>query len=251
MGPLGLDYSTTWGRSYRARIFRRVFLQYVLRPYFLAISSLEVEGVDQLHDGPYVFVPNHTSHLDTPLLLSALTPRLRSRTVVAAAMDTFYNSRLMAFQATLLFNGIPIDRHKLNRRSAQLALDLVEDGWNLLIYAEGGRTPTGDLQEFKGGAAYVAERTRAMVVPVYIHDAGLLRGPKYAKAPKFVNAAYNARHKVKVVFGEPLRCGEDESIRKFGQRIEEAVASLGRRVSGDPTYGVRKTESADEGDPTD
>jgi 1-acyl-sn-glycerol-3-phosphate acyltransferase len=154
-------------------------------------------------------------------------------------MDTFYMSRSSAFRTTLVFNGIPIDRHKVNRRSAQLALELIEDGWNLLIYAEGGRTPDGNLQEFKGGAAYLAERSGLPVVPVYIHEAGLLRGPRYAKAPKFVEAVNRRRHPVKIVFGAPLRCGDDENIRRFGVRIEEAVAEIGRAVSGDDSYGVR------------
>jgi 1-acyl-sn-glycerol-3-phosphate acyltransferase len=204
------------------------------------MSSLTVDGVDHLDGrGPYIFVANHNSHLDTPVLLSALPPRIRRRTIVAAAMDNFFMQTFKAFRTVLVFNAIPIDRHKINRRSSQLALELVEDHWNLLLYPEGGRSSDGNLQEFKGGAAYLAERSQAAVVPVYIHEVGFLRGPKYAKAPQYTRGRAQRRHPVTVTFGEPLRAEDGENIRRFAARIEEAVAGLGRRVSGDPQYGLR------------
>jgi len=245
MANLGLDYSTKWGRGYAARFVRNLLHTFYVKPYIRFISSLDVRGVENIaNHGPYVFVANHTSNLDTPLFLSALPVPLRRRTVVAGAMDTFFMDARTAFRTVLLFNAIPIDRHKVNRRSAQQALEVVQDHWNLLIYPEGGRSPDGNLQEFKGGAAYLAERANATVIPTYIHDAGYLQGPKYAKAPKFVEPNSRRRHKVIVAFGAPLHSETGENIRRFGARIEDAVIQLGREVSGDPTYGVtRPSES--------
>ncbi len=111
-------------------------------------------------------------------------------------MDNFFMDRYTAFKTVLVFNAIPIDRHKVNRRSSQLALELVEDGWHLVIYPEGGRTPDGQMQEFKGGAAYLAERAGCPVIPVFIVGAGELKGPRYAKAPQYVNAPSQRRHHV-------------------------------------------------------
>jgi len=240
MAQLGLDFPTSWGRNYSTRIVRNVIQGYFLKPLMKHMSSLEVRGTENLDaKPPLIFVANHISHLDTPLIIAALPNKHRKRLVVAAAMDNFFMKRLKAIQTVIVFNGIPIDRHKLNRRSSQLALELVEDHWNLLIFPEGGRSPDGDLQEFKGGAAYLAERSGATVIPTYIHDAGYLRGPKYAKAPQFVNAPYKKTHEIIVAFGAPLRAEPDENIRKFGARIEEAVEQLGREVSGDPNYGVK------------
>jgi len=205
------------------------------------MSTLEVRGADNITGrGPFIFVANHASNLDTPLVLTALPDRERRRTVVAAAMDNFFMERSAAFRTVLIFNAIPIDRHRVNRRSAQQALELIQDHWNLLIYPEGGRTPDGSLQEFKGGAAYLADRSKATVIPTYIHESGLLRGPKYAKAPQFVNAPANRRHHVIVAFGPALHVEEGENIRRFGARIEEAVVALGRAVGGDSSYGVHE-----------
>jgi 1-acyl-sn-glycerol-3-phosphate acyltransferase len=240
---LGLDFPTKWGRGYSARFARNLYWSHVITRLIKRMSSLTVEGLSNLEGrGPFIFVANHTSHLDTPLLLTALPPRIRRRTVVAAAMDNFFMSGFKAFRTVLVFNAIPIDRHKINRRSSQLALELVEDHWNLLLYPEGGRSPDGNLQEFKGGAAYLAERSKAVVVPTYIHDAGFLRGPKYAKAPMYTRGRPQRRHPVSVTFGAPLRAEPGENIRRFGQRIEEAVAELGRSVSGDPSFGLRPSD---------
>jgi 1-acyl-sn-glycerol-3-phosphate acyltransferase len=239
MSELGLDYPTRWGRSYRARFFRFVFWRYLLSPILRYLSELSVEGLGNLPKNGAIYVPNHTSHLDAPLLIAALPERQKMRLVVAAAMDTFYLERRKAFLTTLIFNGIPIDRLKVNRRSSQLALELLEDGWNVLLFAEGGRTPDGNLQEFKGGAAYLAERARVPVVPVYIHEAGLLQGKRFAKAPVFKAAPVKSKHPVRVTFGEAIYYEDAENLRHFGQRIEDAVAELGRQISGDDSYGRR------------
>jgi 1-acyl-sn-glycerol-3-phosphate acyltransferase len=239
MSQLGLDYPTKWGRGYWARSVRSLLHKYFLVPYTRHLAYLEVRNVERINGrGPFIFVANHTSNLDTPLVIASVPTSIRKRLVVAAAMDNFFMDKGKAFRTVLMFNAIPIDRHRVNRRSAQLALELVEDHWNLLIYPEGGRSPDGNLHEFKGGAAYLAERAKATVIPTYIHNSGMLQGPKYAKAAKFVNAPNNHRYHVIVAFGHPLRVEEGENMRKFGARIEAAIVQLGHATSGDDNYGA-------------
>ena len=240
MAKLGLDYPTAWGRSYSARVVRNLMHVGFILPYTRYLSTLDVRGLENIvGSGPFVFVANHSSNLDTPLVLAALPSRIRQRLVVAAAMDNFFMDSWKAFRTVLMFNAIPIDRHKVNRRSAQQTLELVQDRWNLLIYPEGGRTPDGNLHEFKGGAAYVAQRSQAIVIPTYIHGSGLLQGRKWAKAPQYLNGPYERRHHVTITFGPALRCEEGENIRRFSVRIDEAVIGLGRLVSGDENYGAK------------
>jgi 1-acyl-sn-glycerol-3-phosphate acyltransferase len=240
MAKLGLDFPTKWGRGYTARFARNVIQSYFMGPYARYLSTLEVRGCENITGPrPYIFVANHSSHSDTILLLSAIPTKERRRTVVAAAMDSFFMDYWQAIKTVLYFNAIPVDRLKVNRRSAQLALELVEDDWNLVIYPEGGRTPDGHLQEFKGGAAYLAERSKATVIPTYIDGSGYLKAKKYAKAPIYVDAN-EKRHHVIVTFGPAMRCEEGENMRRFGERIERAVEAIGREVTGNPTYGRRE-----------
>lgn len=241
MTQLGLDYPTKWGRRLPARVARNLYHRYYVAPVTRYLTTLEVSGLEHLRGpGPFILVANHTSNFDTPVVMTALPNKIRKRTVVAAAMDNFFMDRYTAFKTVFVFNAIPIDRHKINRRSSQQALELVEEGWNLLIFPEGGRTPTGQLQEFKGGAAYLAERSKAVVIPTYIHGVGMLQGPKYAKAPQYAETPGQRRAHVSVTFGMPMTCAPDENIRRFNTRIEEAVVHLGQTVSADPSYNISR-----------
>ncbi len=245
MAKLGLDYPTKWGRTPATRAVRNLIHGSFLVPYTRYLSTLDIRGTEKIQgDGPFIFVANHTSNMDTPLVIAALPRAIRKRLVVAAAMDNFFMESGKAFRTVLIFNAIPIDRHKVNRRSAQIASELVEQKWNLLIYPEGGRSPDGELHEFKGGAAYLAERSRATVIPTYIHDSGWLQGPKYAKAAKFVTAPDQHRHHVIVTFGDAMHVHDGENIRRFNNRIVEAVEFLGREVSGDPDYGIKTPDAS-------
>jgi 1-acyl-sn-glycerol-3-phosphate acyltransferase len=236
---LGVEFPTDWARRPVTCAVRDIALAGVVAPIVRASTHLSVRGVSNL-DGhsTMILTANHVSHLDTPLVLSALPLAVRRRIVVAAAVDTFFLSPVKAVPTALLFNGIPIERHKVNRRSAEDAQRLIEAGWHILIYPEGGRTTTGDLMEFKGGAAFLAEKTGAVVVPTFHHGAGELLGPRYAKADVYRRGP-NRLHHVTVAFGPALHLLDGETVRRYGPRIREAVAVLGREVTGDETYGVR------------
>ncbi len=160
---LGVHYDTAWSRRYPVRLARAMVLDNVTRPVARVVASPLLrgdEGLDGL-EGPVIFAANHASHIDTPLLLSCLPLRFRHRTVVAAAADYFFDRRWKADAWSFLLAAIPIERNKVNRRSADLAAELLADDWNLIIFPEGGRSPDGWAQEFTGGAAYLASRTGA------------------------------------------------------------------------------------------
>jgi 1-acyl-sn-glycerol-3-phosphate acyltransferase len=191
----------------------------VTRPLARVLASPLIRGDECLTDvgAPVIFAANHTSHIDTPLLMSCLPLRFRHRTVVAAAADYFFDRRWKAGFFAFSLAAIPIERNKVNRRSAQLAADLVADGWNLIIFPEGGRSPDGWGQTFRGGAAYLSVKTNRPVVPVHLEGTGNVL-PKGSKGIR--------RTRTTVTFGTPLWPEEGEDARRFGLRIESAVATL-------------------------
>jgi 1-acyl-sn-glycerol-3-phosphate acyltransferase len=215
----GVDFDTDWARSYPARLARATFLDGVTRPAVRMVAAPAIRGLDRVRDleGPAVFASNHASHVDTPLLLSSLPARFRHRTIVGAAADYFFDKRWKGALWALVLNAVPIERTKVSRRSAELAVDLVRDGWSMLIYPEGGRTPDGWAQEFRGGAAFVARQCDVPVVPVHIEGTRrILRRGSGAFRPSTTT----------VTFGAPMWAGEGEDARKFAARIEDAVAVL-------------------------
>ena len=106
-----------------------------------ATGKEKLEGVK----GPVILVANHASHMDTPVILSALPRKLRKRTVVAAAADYFYKNRVVASLVSLIFNTVPIERHGgggMSKNGSHLD-KLLDQGWSLLLYPEGTRSRGG------------------------------------------------------------------------------------------------------------
>jgi len=222
---LGADYDTEWARRPLAVAVRKALVNGPVRLVVKGIASPQVDGGDRLQDlarlkdpPAVIFTPNHHSHLDTAVMATAVPNPWRSKLVVAAAADYFFDKRWKAAMAALSLNAIPIDRELTGRKSADMIRELIEDGWSLVIYPEGGRSPDGWGQEFKGGAAYLSIRTGAPVVPVFIDGTGALFG-KGMKRPRVGTS--------RVVFGHPLVALDNENTRRFSQRIENAVTALG------------------------
>ena len=222
----GGDYETDWARKPAARAARRVLLDGVTRPAMRAIADPEVHGLDRIEhvEGPVIFAANHHSHLDTPLLLSALPSRFRHKTFVVGAADYFFTNRVTSAASALALNAIPIERTKVGRRSSEVAGELIADEWNMVIYPEGGRSPDGWAQDFKPGTAYLAQRNDVPVVPVHILGTDRLL-PKGADRLK--------RGQTVVTFGHALLLGEDEDYREFSGRIEAAISALGDEAQTD------------------
>ena len=215
----GVDYDTSWARRDPARLARGLLVEAVGRPVVRAVASPRVGGLDRLEDvgGPVVFAANHASHADTPLLLTVLPERFRHRTAVAAGADYFFDARWKAHWWAFAINAIPVERTRVSPRSTRLALEVLEDGWSLVIFPEGGRSPDGWGQPHRAGAAYLAVRTGAPVVPVHLEGTRrLLR--KGARLPRPAATS--------VTFGRPLRPGAGEDARQLAARIERAVDAL-------------------------
>ena len=226
----GVDYETDWARNYGSRLARAVIVDDVLRPVLHLIASPTVHGEDRLAgvEPPAIFVANHHSHLDTSLLLTSLPERFRHKAVVAAAADYFFTTRAKGAMSALAIGAIPMERTKVGRRSADLAAELLEDGWNLIMFPEGGRSPDGWGRAFRGGAAYLALRCGRPVVPLYLEGTGRLwkRGSRW---PKVAGKGEG----VHLVFGSPMWPQEGEDARRLAARVEQTVGALADEWSTD------------------
>ncbi len=238
---LGANYDTEWARRPAARVARGLIAEGPLRLLVKGVANPDVVGLDRLQDlsrlddpPPVIFAPNHHSHVDTALMIRAIPACWRRELVVAAAADYFFDQQWKAVLSALALNAIPIDREVTGRKSSDQFRDLMADGHSLLIYPEGGRSPDGWGQEFKGGAAYLSSRTGAPVVPVFIDGSGAIYG-KGMKRPK--------PGRTKVVFGAPLRPTDGENTRRFNSRIEAAVSRLGDEALTD--YWTATKRAAD------
>jgi 1-acyl-sn-glycerol-3-phosphate acyltransferase len=239
---VGLDYDHEWSRRYPVRLARAIVLDNITRPAARFLAPTTVRGLEHLEhvDGPVIFAANHASHIDTPLLLTTLPVEFRHRTVVAAASDYFFDRTWKSVLWSFALAAIPIERSKVNRRSADTAAELLADGWSLVIFPEGGRSPDGWTQPFRGGAAYLARRTERPVVPVYLHGTRhvLPKKPDDGRAPggsgtESRRVARLRRSPIAVLFGAPMSPDDGENAHRFSERVEASVATLAREVQSD------------------
>jgi 1-acyl-sn-glycerol-3-phosphate acyltransferase len=153
---------------------------------------------------PVVLVANHASHLDTPTILRAMPRTWRRRTIVAAAADHFYQRRSTASGVSLLLNTVPVARSGGGADALEHVAELVGDGWNLLIYAEGTRSRDGSLGRMRSGAALVAQRHGIPIVPVRVTGTHAAMPPDASWPRRVRGQLLSRRHRVEVEFGEPV-----------------------------------------------
>jgi len=225
---IGANYDTEWARRPLARVARSVIVETMLRPSISLLAKPNRQGHDRLRsldeDQNALFVANHHSHLDTSLLLTSIPNPWRHKLVVAAAADYFFDKRLKATMSALMIGAFPIDRHSIGRASADQAADILDAGNSLLIYPEGGRSPDGWGQPFKGGAAYLALRCEVPIVPIYLAGTGRIwRKGQSRPRPSTTT----------VLIGDPMWPSEGESTRRLNARIEAAVSTLGDELGTD------------------
>ena len=123
-----------------------------------------VEGLDRLRPGAtYVFVSNHQSIYDTPVVFDSLPYQLR-----IIAKDSLAQFPVLGWH--LKRGGhLFVDRRKPNHGSIlKRWRGLVSEGLSLIIYAEGTRSQNGHVGKFKGGSFLLAIEAGLPIVPVAV-----------------------------------------------------------------------------------
>jgi long-chain acyl-CoA synthetase len=222
-----------WNRRWFARVIRRVTLSMLFMPFVRMIAHARISGREHLAalHGPVIFAPNHQSHLDTPLILSALPARYRYRVAPAMWKEYFdahfapnrhtryewFRDSLSYWLVALFFNAFPIPQSEAGaRQSLRYLGDLVGDNWSVLFFPEGERTEAGEVKPFQPGIGLIAGRLRVPVVPVRLRgvDKILHRRGRWPRPGR-----------VEITFGPPLHLtGQDYAA--LAKQVQEAVLSL-------------------------
>jgi 1-acyl-sn-glycerol-3-phosphate acyltransferase len=116
-----------------------------------------------------------------------------------------------------MFNTFPMERRGGSESS--LPGDLLADGWSLIVYPDGTRSPDGVPGRFRMGAAWLAVSHRVPVIPVG------LRGT-YAAMPRGRSWPRSSRTRVAVRYGAPIFPTPGETPRELAPKIANAVQGL-------------------------
>jgi 1-acyl-sn-glycerol-3-phosphate acyltransferase len=219
--PEGGDgWRPSWAHRPTAQAVRTGIISYVLGPLIGHYTHPRVLGRDNLDDlpSPVVFAANHSSHLDTPLILRALPDEWRRDTAVVAAADYFFRNRVTAGLVSLVFGAVPIDRRtSLSRGSTDLLNDVLKQSLNILLYPEGTRSRDGSMGVLRSGAGRLVVEHGVPLVPIGVE------GSYNAMPP---GRLWPRRHPVTVRFGAPIRALPDEDHKAVTTRLAVALAEL-------------------------
>jgi 1-acyl-sn-glycerol-3-phosphate acyltransferase len=221
--PPPREFSTAWARTPVVRQARAVAQSAGLKPLVWSEVTPLISGLESLAGvrGPVVFVANHSSHLDTALVLCALPSAWRRETLVAAAADYFFDDWWRAIGTALVFGTVPLDRTGGSTAAARAATPggLLEQEWSLLLFPEGTRAPDGQMGSFKTGAARLSIASGAPIVPIGIRGS-------FAAMPRGRAWPVPGRPRVAVRFGPPMLSRPDESAKRFTNRISAEITRL-------------------------
>ncbi len=223
----------SWNRSLPVRLVRRLSHATWIVPLTRVFAHARVEGLEHLRgiDGPVIFASNHQSHMDVPVILAALPGRWRARLAPAMLKEFFtahfhpaqhafrqrFTNSLNYYLACFYFNTFPIPQREAGaRHTLQYIGELTGGGWSILIFPEGVRSPTGSIQEFRGGIGMIASRLGVPVVPVRIDDVDRLLP---------VGSQFVRPGRVRVAFGKPMHLRGDD-YAALARQVETQVRSL-------------------------
>lgn len=178
---------------------------------------------------PVILAANHQSHADTAAILGTLPRAVRDRTAVAAALDVFGrtgNGNMPSIKRECIqllvaagFHAFAFDRHGPPLRSVRTAVQLIRNGWNLLLYPEGTRSRTGKLASFKSGVSVIAKISGRPVIPIHV-DGGRVILPCGGFMPQPGQAL--------VRYGAPIWLERNERLECFANRLQDRVLAVGK-----------------------
>lgn len=174
-------------------------------------AKLKIEGAENINpEQPYVFVSNHLSYLDIPVLFGALPVNLYFVAKKEIAWVPFIGWFMAA--TGMIF----IDRANKAKaiESLSRAGKLVKGGKNVLMFPEGTRSRHGEVSQFKKGPFVLAAQAGVEVVPVAIEGTDeVLKAGSFRIQPR----------EVIVRIGEPVAAAEKELNRLIGEVREKVV----------------------------
>ena len=202
-----------------------------LEALYTSYFALEIRHAERLPaERPYLIAANHASHLDAPALLAAIRvargPEAARTLHVLGARDYFFDTPLKRWFFSTLLNVVPIEREEASLAGLRMVKSILASGESALIFPEGTRSRSGEIQTFKPGLGLLAWELRVPIVPAHVagtHDAL----PAGRALPR--------RRRVIVSFGEPVTM---EAYREAGERLPNDA--LYRTIAAD----VRRTVMA-------
>lgn len=193
----------------------------LLKPALGRLLRIHVHGLSNLDglEGAFCVYGNHSSHLDAPLILCSLPPRLSRFVATGAAGDFFFGNWVKSASMSLFMNAFAIDRGKGGKGRRGMAGHLLADGVPILLFPEGTRSRTGAMGPFIPGVASLCVSRGVPALPVALVGA-------YEAWPSNQKHLPTGRPEVHVVLGRPMTPYPGEIALEFNERMRRQLLEL-------------------------
>ncbi len=181
----------------------KYFFIFLLKIY----NRCSVRWLEKLNpDEKFIVACNHVSNLD-PLVVGCFFPR---RLKYFAKEELFHNKLFGACIRAL--GAVPVARDSNASAASALRgfMKLFQEGSDVLIFPEGGRSLDGKLQPLEAGVALIAARCEAPILPAFIKGS-------YEAMP--TGATFVKPKKIKITFGKPLKFSSEVYKSKDGRNV--------------------------------
>jgi len=198
----------SWPASFIVRGMRTLFNVILMRPLIRIFTKTEYLGIENIAgiNKPVVFVSNHQSALDVPLITRRIGARLAvaadSQVVFGIGTKNFFERierKILGIYSSFSYNAYPFGETIGTEKGFEFTGEFLDRGYSILIFPEGERTPDGKIHAFKPGIGFIVANMKAPVVPIKI--SGLYEVlPKEKIIPKF--------GKTSIKYGKPISFDE-------------------------------------------
>lgn len=182
---------------------------------FNVVYPYKIYGKKNVPDGGAVFVCNHFRAIDPAYVLEVYSKDIK----ILAKAELFKNKAFGKILKSM--GGIPIDRQNPDLKTMLSAIKYVKNGHKLLIFPEGTRNVSGtcELQDLKGGSAFIAIKAQVPIVPIMMSEKG------------------RAFKKVRVMVGKPFYLSDyfgkkttDEDMKNAEKIVREKMVETQKEL---------------------
>lgn len=223
-----------WPQHWPVTAFRLGVYYLLAWPATYLLAAPCIRGRENLRglQGPVLVISNHVTYLDIAWILPALPARFRNMLAIAMRGERLaemlhpastkglferFMERFRYFLALSLFNVFPLPRESGFLQSFHFTGNLVDRGWNILVFPEGRTTEDGKMAHFRSGIGLLAKQLQIPVVPVYLD--GLF---DVKQAERIINRPGHVR----VTIGLPVRFSSDANPDEITRELERRVREL-------------------------
>ena len=209
LGTLSIGSSLFEKRGYFAHWCARTWSRLILRTTGVTVNVIGLERLEPKRT--YVFVSNHQSIYDIPILFWSLPYQIR-----IIAKDSLGRFPFLGWHLRRTGHML-VDRRRPGRAIFGWASRLMANGLSLIVFPEGTRSPDGRVARFKGGSFYLALESGLPVVPLSVIGSRhvMLKG-RLATYPGTVT----------LVVHDPIDTSglSARDAREFAERVREVIA---------------------------